>query len=177
MFYGQTEPVDSISEPRFAIGPTVIEIYSKAFWIVKYPSRKMHCPSCASGRIGHTGRKLKIMTEATIAPTSGWTAPNPDVEGAHHDNTLLDNTILDKASYLSISLSNISGATSDALNSLLRCTAFMHFQRNSIFSANYRLLCTVLRPPPSPSASRLPPSALRLCKQTTLCPTLPSKFD
>ena len=139
----------------------------------------MHFPSCASGRIGRTGRKLKIMTEATIAPMSGRTAPNPDVEGAHHDNTLLDNTILDNtllynASYLSISLSNISGATSDALNSLLHCTAFMHFQRNSIFSANYRLLCTVLRPPPS--ALRLPPSALRLCNQTTLRPTLPSKF-
>ena len=52
-------------------------------------SRKMHFPSCASGRIGRTGRKLKIMTEATIAPTSGRTAPNPHVEGAHHDNTLL----------------------------------------------------------------------------------------
>ena len=36
MFYGQTEPVDSISELRFAIGPTVIEIYSKELLIVKY---------------------------------------------------------------------------------------------------------------------------------------------
>ena len=40
-------------------------------------SRKMHFPSCASGRIGRTGRKLKIMTEVTIAPTSGRRAPNP----------------------------------------------------------------------------------------------------
>ena len=40
-------------------------------------SRKMHFPSCASGRIGRTGRKLKIMTEVTITPTSGRRAPNP----------------------------------------------------------------------------------------------------
>ena len=49
------------------------------------------------------------MTEATIAPTSGRTAPNPHVEGAHHDNTLLYN--------VSASFDYISDATSDALNS------------------------------------------------------------
>ena len=54
-------------------------------------SRKMHFPSCGSGRIGRTGRKLNIMTEVTIAPTSGRTAPNPLVVGAHHANTLLYN--------------------------------------------------------------------------------------
>ena len=47
-------------------------------------SRKMHFPSCASGRIGRTGRKLKIMTEVTIAPTSGRTAPNPFVQDGPH---------------------------------------------------------------------------------------------
>ena len=47
-------------------------------------SRKMHFPSCASGRIGRTGRKLKIMTEVTIAPMSGRTAPNPFVQDGPH---------------------------------------------------------------------------------------------
>ena len=36
MFDGQTEPVDSISELHFALGLTVIEIYSKELLIVKY---------------------------------------------------------------------------------------------------------------------------------------------
>ena len=36
MFYGQIEPVDSISELRFAIGPTAIEIYSEEPLIDKY---------------------------------------------------------------------------------------------------------------------------------------------
>ena len=71
----------------------------------------MYFPSCASGRIGRTRRKLKIMMEVTIAPTSGRTVPKPLVEGAHHDNTLLDNTLLDNtllhnALDLSISISN-----------------------------------------------------------------------
>ena len=119
----------------------------------------MHFPSCASGRIGRTGRKLKIMTEATIALTSGRTAPNPHVEGAHHDNTLLYN--------VSASFDYISDATSDSLNSqstALYSTAFMHFQRNSIFSANYRYVQC-----PPPSALRPLPSALRP-PSTTLRP-------
>ena len=65
-------------------------------------SRKIHFPSCASGRIGRAGRKLKIMTKVTIAPTSGRTAPNLLVKGAHHDNTLLYNAL-----HLSMSLSNV----------------------------------------------------------------------
>ena len=36
MFYGQTEPVDSISELCFAIGPTAVEIYSEELLIDKY---------------------------------------------------------------------------------------------------------------------------------------------
>ena len=82
----------------------------------------MHFLSCASRRIGRAGRKLKIMTEVTIAPTSRRTAPNPLVKGAHHDNTLLENTILNNtlldntilnntllynALHLSMSLSNV----------------------------------------------------------------------
>lgn len=47
-------------------------------------SRKMYLPSCASGRIGRTGRKLKIMTEVSIAPTSGRTVPNPLVQDGQH---------------------------------------------------------------------------------------------
>ena len=36
MFYGQIEPLDSISEVRFAIGPTVVEIYSEELLLDKY---------------------------------------------------------------------------------------------------------------------------------------------